>query len=279
MSWARRLRDRIKREGDGVRGSHSAWLGLPRFEEHLELLAHDRRQGGREPLLGERFHWARAWVAQRQRQWWGPEALVIGANPWLGAIRAAGLARSGKQTLWVYGEWPDAWDCALARKGLHAGELERAGLPGGGRALFEALAGECGGRLTMAWDRRVGYMSGRVAFVERAPARRVPSAQGEIAGWLREAFRELPRVEALPKSRRWGGGERDGVVFFETAALVSDMLDGAARDERESHCEASSTRELERWGSAAWSTGNAAVFAEKSRQDTRMALERGGWVK
>lgn len=260
-------------------GGEGSWLGLPRFEDHVELMEHDRRQGGRAPRLGARFHWIRTWLVQRQRQWWAAEALVAGSNPWLGALVAAGLARSGVKTLWVYSEEPDAWDCALARKGMHAEALARAGLPAGGRALFEELARQCEGRLTMAWDQRVGYANGRVAFLAPAMARRAPSAQQEISGWLREAFRDLPRARALPKSQRLGGGERDGVVFFERAAWVSDRLDGAKRESLQSHCEAAGDEREQRWGSAEWSTGNAAVFAQRSLADTERALKSGGWIK
>lgn len=258
-----------------------AWFGAPSFKRHQELMEHDQQRGSGGPALGARFHWARSWLIQRQRQAFETQALVAGCNPWLCALLAAGLARQKKRVLLVYWEEPDAWDCALARRGMHAPALAEAGLPGGGRELFQRLARDCGGRVTVAWDRRVSYSQEAMAFLEKSPARLCGSSQSEVSGWLREAFRSQPRWGVKNKPARFGGGEREGVVFFDQAIWASDLKDGEERaleeDSNRVNRESGLAAPVERWGSAAWSTANPAAFARLSLEDTRLAARLGGW--
>lgn len=252
--------------------------GLPSMEQHMQLVRHDQLHGDKPARLGWRFHWFRSWFLQKQRQVWQCDALVSGANPWLGALRAAGLARAGIQTIWVYHESPDQWDTALVARGMHKSALEEAGLPLEPKALFDYLAKECGSKLTMMWDQKVQYTQNSIAFLKPHNAELMGGSQHKISGFLRESFRTLSRGKFKKQPLRFGGQIRDGIVFYKHLMWVSDPSDGTPRLSEDQECRVHVDEAgQERWGSASWSSANPITFAKRSLEDTQNILKLGGW--
>jgi hypothetical protein len=252
----------------------------PSLRVHKALLDHDQRHGDPRPRLGVVFHWGRSWLWQKTRQWEGFDAIVCGANPILGALAAAGLAKQGQRVLWAWSDEKDDWDYPLALAGESDGAFQAAGLPPMGLAWFRELARVSDGQVTMARGWSVAYASpgadaaSHLAFLEPKPARRWGASREQASRWAAQAFESAPRLVVRAKPARHGGGPRQPVAGHARLIRVSDALDGAPRAQGSAlggHALA------DRLGRARWHSQTPWDFLERSREDLALALAWGGW--
>lgn len=265
--------------------------GVAPFKTHQALLEHDRSHGEGVAHLGERFHWLRSWLYKRDRQWSQADWLVCGANPVLGALSAAGLARAGQSVLWICSDGFDAWDYPLTMRGAHDDLLREAGLHAMGPGLFAELASQCHGRLTRAWGWQVDYVfnSGRLAGSALAFAS--PSQEGAELGAARglarknmiEAFGAVKAWEPKADPKAPQGRLRQQIIEHRRAVWTSDELDGVERNQERAPLEAlgagagADGSGALRLGRARWHAQTPLEFAANSREDIKLALRAGGW--
>lgn len=252
----------------------------PSFAEHLVLMEHDRAHGEAEPKLGARGHWLRTWLFQRCRQWNEADTVVCGANPVLGALASAAIARAGGQVIWAREARFDAWDYPLAVGGEHDDLLREAGLPPMGPQLFAKLAEESAGRIVVARGWSVSYVfeappaSVKIGFaspeVENS-AGNMGAARRVVEGWAHDAFASAPRLAVSTKPQRHGGAARQQLFCADRFVWTSDRLDGQKRQQLSEPQDAGRPWE-ERLGRARWHTQAPLAFAVRSREDIQLAL-------
>lgn len=227
-------------------------------------------------MLGARFHWLRHWLIGKSRVGVECDALVWGANPILGALAAASLARAGKTVLLAPSREKDPWDYAITLRGVHDDLFKEAGLPKMSMDWFTEMARHGNGRLAMLWGYRPIFHKEGFCLLRPEIAEESIGSQRKLSEMLKSAFRNLKKIE--PGMERHAEGKKEVVVFAKEMILVSDLKDGAEHEQREFCCEMISRKGEVRMGSGQWASGNALTFAEKSRRDIEAALTDGGWT-
>lgn len=261
--------------------------GMPSFESHKTLLAHDAIHGEGRVRFGPRIHWLRSWLVQRSRQWSEFDAVVCGSNPALGALACHSLAREGKTAVWFWPESFDAWDYPLAAGGAHNDLLLAAGLPAMGPRLFEALGEVCAGRVVIARGWTVDYdfpsVDGGLTlyFASHSPSQgsRFGPARKDMERWAKTGFSACPHFKPSLAPRRHGGGPRQQIIGASKAIWVSDRLDGIDRASGdlspEVDCAIGDPKQdgaPTRLGRARWHAQSPLAFAEESRKDIKIIL-------
>lgn len=264
-------------------------LGLPPYSTHLVLLEHDRLHGHGAANWGSRVHWLRTWLIQRTRQWSSHDVIVCGSNPVLGALACAGLARSGKQPLWLCSNGFDAWDYPLAMAGAHDDLFEQAGLPAMGTRFFEALGEYCSERVKVAWGFGIKYEferagRARLCFAQAEPARSENWGEARLAAQTMagRGFKGVAQLSTGMAPARHGGKQRLPVLGCRQVVWTSDRMDGVARLEpggAKAHPPRIGLVEQRdvRLGRARWHAQAPLDFAEQSREDLRLVLTMGNW--
>lgn len=255
-------------------------LEMPPFPTHMALLEHDMSHGGSLPLLGARAHWVRSWLFQKHRQFARFDCIVHGSNPILGSLAVLACAREKKHTLWLLDSEFDAWDYPLAMNGDHDDVIKSAGLPPMGHAMFEAIAAECDGWVTRAWDWKLSYVhaskwigSRKLFFAKESTQNALGAARSSAQAMAMRSFARSPAWEPLLVPARNGGGLRQQIFEADTLIGTSEMLDGGPVNGLamggDGHV---------KLGRGRWHSQAPLVFAQQSRQDIKLALNTLGGV-